>query len=118
MTQSKVSVEEVMADAREEAMTLARYGHKDGAAGIEAILDKLSEPLREYLTWHDERGAALLSGKPKSYFHTRFREWERRGLARCLKRGHREYREVVIPKMMDLDDVQADAERAAHQDAA
>jgi hypothetical protein len=111
-------LEDVLADAREEAATLARYGQRDAASAVGTVLDKLTAPLREYLTWHDEKGAALLSGKPMGYFQSRFRDWERRDLARCLKRGQREYREVVIPKVMDLSDVQADAERVAREDSA
>jgi hypothetical protein len=113
-----VTLETVLADAREEAATLNRYGHHDSAQAVDALLDKISHELREYLTWHDEKGAVLLSGKPAGYFQSRFADWERRGLARSQKRGQREYREVVIPKVMDLSDVQADAERAAREDAA
>lgn len=113
-----MSLEQILADAREEATTLARYGHKDSAAALDGLLDKMTGALREYLTWHDEKGAATLSGNSLGYFHLRFKDWEARGLARSRGRGQREYREVVIPKAMDLGDVQADAERTARADTA
>ena len=114
-----MTLEQALADAREEAATLARYGQRDVAQALEALLDKLAPPLREFLTWHDEKGAALLSGKGTGYFATRFTEWEARGLARAgRKRGERHYREVVIPKRRHLGDVQADAARVAREDAA
>lgn len=111
-------LEQVLADAREETMTLARYGHHESAAAVESILDKITAELREYLTWHDEKGAVLLSEKPAGYFRSRFDDWEARGLARSPRRGVRQYREVVIPKKVSIGEVQADAERAAREDAA
>lgn len=111
-------IEQKLADAREEVATLKRYGQADVAAAVEAILDGLATDLREYLTWHDEKGAALLSGKPAGYFRGRFEDWSARGLARSPRRGVRQYREVVIPKRARMSEVQADAERAAREDAA
>lgn len=113
-----MTLEQVMADAREEINTLKRYGQQDVAAAVEAMLDRIQKQLREYLTWHDEKGAALLSGRGPGYFASRYDDWEARGLARTIRRGHRQYREVVIPKRARLSEVQADAERAAREDAA
>ena len=113
-----MTLEQALADAREEAATLKRYGQQDVAVALEALLDKVQTPLREYLTWHDEKGAALLSGKGRGYFQSRFPDWELRGLARSPRRGVRQYREVVIPKRARLSEIQADAERAAREDAA
>lgn len=113
-----MSLEQRLADAREEVATLKRYGQSDVAAAVEAILDGLASELREYLTWHDEKGAALMSGKGTGYFHSRFEDWEARGLARSPRKGVRQYREAVIPKRARLSEVQADAERAAREDAA
>jgi hypothetical protein len=113
-----MTLEQVLADAREEIATLKRYGQADVAGAVEAILDRLTAELREYLTWHDEKGAALLSGKGVGYFAARFDDWEARGLARSPRRGVRQYRETVIPKRARISEVQADAERAAREDAA
>jgi hypothetical protein len=113
-----VSIEQTLADAREEATVLKRYGQSDVAAAVEAMLDRIAAELREYLTWHDEKGASLLSGKPAGFFRGRFEDWSERGLARSPRRGVRQYREVVIPKRARMSEVQADAERAAREDAA
>jgi hypothetical protein len=111
-------IEQVLADVREEAATLRRYGQKDAAVAMDTVLDKVTSELREYLTWHDEKGAVLMSGKGKGYYASRFDDWEARGLARSPRRGVRQYREVVIPKQVSIGEVQADAERAAREDAA
>ena len=113
-----MTLEQVLADAREEIATLRRYGQTDVADAVGAIVDRIGAELREYLTWHDEKGAALMSGKGPGYFASRFEDWEARGLARSPRRGVRQYREVVIPKRARLSEVQADAERAAREDAA
>lgn len=110
-----MTLEDVLADAREEAATLTRYGH---VTALDSLLDKITGTLREYLTWHDEKGAALMSGKSAGYFHSRYEDWAARGLARSPRRGVRQYREVVIPKKASIGEVQADAERAAREDAA
>ena len=113
-----MTLEQVLADAHEEIGTLRRYGQADVADAVAAILDRIQAELREHLTWHDEKGAALLSGKPAGFFRGRFEDWEARGLARSPRRGVRQYRETVIPKRARLSEVQADAERAAREDAA
>lgn len=111
-------LEQVIAEAREETATLSRFGQGDIAAAVESILDSLTgtKEMRELLTWHDETGAVLLSGKPAGYFQNRFEGWEKRGLARMVGRGRRQYREVVIPKRETMADVLADAERTAEED--
>lgn len=111
-------IEQVIAEAREETATLSRYGHEETAAAVGTILDTLTSTveMRELLTWHDETGAVLLSGKPAGYFQNRFEGWEKRRLARMAGRGRRQYREVVIPKRETMADVLADAERTAEED--
>lgn len=111
-------LETVLADAREEVGTLRRYGQADVAGAVEAMLDRLVAALHEFTTWHDETGAALLSGKGPGYFRSRFDEWQRRGLARSPRRGVRQYRECVVPKRVRLAELDADAERTAREDAA
>lgn len=111
-------IEQVLADVREDAATLRRCGQSDAAAAMEALLDRVCASLREYLTWHDEKGAVVMSGKPAGYYQARFQEWEERGLARSPRRGVRQYREAVIPKPRRLSDVQVEAERLAREDAA
>jgi hypothetical protein len=115
-----MTLEQALADARGDAQRLRAYGQGDLAGALEAVLDRLvSAPeMRELLTWHDEKGAALMSGKGPGYFRGRYEEWARRGLARSPRRGVRQYREAVIPKKARLAELDADAERTAREDAA
>jgi hypothetical protein len=115
-----MTLEQVLADARGDAQRFHAYGQKDLAAALDALLERIvaAPEMREILTWHDEKGAALLSGKGPGYFAGRFEEWARRGLARSPRRGVRQYREAVIPKKARLAELDADAERTAREDAA
>lgn len=115
-----MSIEQVLADARGDAQRLRAYGQGEIATALEAIIGKLTDApeVRELLTWHDETGAVLMSGKPAGFFRGRFDDWERRGLARSPRRGVRQYREAVIPKKARLAELDADAERTAREDAA
>ena len=106
-------IEQVLADAAEDVSTLEAYGHDKAAAAIGNILARVRASIAEFITWHDEAGAMLLSGRPRGFFTSRFPEWERRGLAERRGRGRRVYREVVIPKAPDL----AAAREAGEQDA-
>lgn len=111
-------IEQTLADTREEAATLRRYGQGEVATAMETVLDTFMAELREYLTWHDEKGAALMSNKGASYFRSRYKEWEARGLARTASRGRRQYREVIIPKPVRFADIEVDAEQVAREDVA
>ena len=115
-----MTLEQVLADAREDAQRFHAYGQKDLAAALGALLERIiaAPEVRELLTWHDEKGAALMSGRGPGYFAARFDEWEKRGLARSPRRGVRQYREAVIPKKARLAELDADAERTAREDAA
>jgi hypothetical protein len=112
------ALEQALAEAREQLATISSYGQKDLASAVTALLDKVTATpeMRELVTWHDEAGAVLLSGKPAGYFSNRFDGWHKRGLARYAGRGKRQYREVVIPKRESLAGVLADAERTAAED--
>jgi hypothetical protein len=115
-----VTLEQVLADARGDTQRFHAYGQKDLAAALDALLERIVAvpEMRELLTWHDEKGAALMSGRGPGYFAARFAEWERRGFARSPRRGVRQYRECVVPKKARLAELDADAERTAREDAA
>ena len=107
----------VLADVAEQANTLRVYGQAPAAGALEALVSRLRASMPEFLTWHDEAGAVLMSGQPRGYFRNRFPAWKARGLARG-GRGKREYLECVIPKPLDVSEALADAERTARADAA
>ena len=109
--------EQVLADVAEQANTLRIYGQGPAAGALELLVARLRAAMPEFLTWHDEAGAVLMSGKPRGWFRNRWPEWYRRGLAKGTPRK-RQYLECVIPKPSDVSEALADAERTAREDAA
>ncbi|HET7024860.1 MAG TPA: hypothetical protein VFI39_06650 [Gemmatimonadales bacterium] len=105
---------EVLADAREKVATVRSFGHPETAVAVEQILDRLgaTPEIRSVLTFHDEKGAALLSRKSPAWFRARFIGWERRGLARRAGRT-RFYAEAVIEFTEQHHAITADAEATA-----
>lgn len=107
----------VLADAEEKANTLHVFGQEETARWLRELVRSLRDGLREYLTWHDEPGAMLLSGRPRGYFRARRREWASRGLAERRGRGWY-YREVVIPRKADTQSAAQEAAADAMKDFA
>jgi hypothetical protein len=62
-----VTLEQVLADAREDAAALRRHGHKHDAELIEALCDKVADAAFEYLNWLTEGEAKLRSGHSAEY---------------------------------------------------
>ena len=111
------TLNDVLADHAERVPHLRRGGAVGAANAIEDVLSEVRRAAPEFLTWHDLTGAALLSGKPPGYFRSRFKGWQARGLARCVRRGHLEFLECVIPKQEGVADLVRDAEATAAADA-
>ena len=109
--------EQVLGDLEERVNLLRWAGNDTAADSIAAVILELRVALREFLTEHDLAGAQLLSGRKEDFFRRRLPEWEARGLAR--RNGRRWIiRECAIPsKEPTRADLEADAARAAAQDA-
>lgn len=105
-----MSLEQVLADAREEAAILRRNGHVHQAASIERLAEQVQAAGALYLEWLSERAATIRSGKGVDFFRTRFEQWARDGLARLDGRS-RSYRGVVVPRRMLGSLVRAEAAR-------
>ena len=56
------TLEQVIADARQEATILKRGGHVGQATYLDALLDSIRESAEDYLTWLSEADAMLKSG--------------------------------------------------------
>jgi hypothetical protein len=114
------SLEQVLADARSDAKVLERRGVTQVSL---ATLEELCEAVRvaalPYLTWRSEAEAMLYTGKGRAWLRGKYEAWERDGNARRAPTNSRErqYREVVLPRRIDLAQVQADAEASARADA-
>jgi hypothetical protein len=92
-----VTLEQVLADAREDAQALRRHGHKHDAELIEALCDKVTAAAYDFLNWLTEGEARLRSGHSVEYLRARFPAWLEQGLARWDGRK-RQYRAVVVPQ--------------------
>lgn len=92
------SLEQVLADWREEASILDSHGHKAQGASIEKLCDAVADAAREYLVWVSEEDAMRRSRHQRSWLRNRFKEWERAGHARYRGRGKREYRLIIVPQ--------------------
>lgn len=95
------TLEEVLADAREEASLLSRHGHAAQAQSITSLCDAVTAVMRSYLTWLSEDNARLRSGHGTDYLRARFAQWEADGMARKVGRM-RQYREVIVPMRQHL----------------
>lgn len=90
-------LEQVLADALEDVVSLRRNGHTVQAASIERLVDDVRESMRSYLTTLSESEAQMRSGWTTYRLRSRFSEWEARGLAMLDEKGRRRYREIVVP---------------------
>lgn len=92
-----MSLEQVLADWREEAAILRRAGHPTEADLREKMARQVGDAAAEYLEWITEEDAMARSGRGIEFFRTRFPGWERDGHAK--KQGRkRHYRMLIVPR--------------------
>ena len=92
-----MTLEQVLADFREEAAVLKRAGHPVQAAGIDRLCDAVAEATEDYRTWLSESDARLQSGRSVEWLRGQFPRWLDLGLAR-LSGKKREYRAMIVPR--------------------
>ena len=90
-------LEQVIADAREEAAVLRRQGHGAQSDAISHLCDEVRESALEYLTWLTDDEAALRSGRSTDWLRGRFPDWQEQGNAK-LDGRRRLYRMIVVPR--------------------
>lgn len=95
-------LEQVIADAREEAAMLKRTGNVGQAEHLERLLDEVYAAAEDYVTWLSEADALLKSGLAERTLRRRFRELVDCGLARYDNRRGREYRACAVPSRPNL----------------
>jgi hypothetical protein len=105
------TLEQVIADAREEAQILRSHGHATQAHSIEALCEKVAGSMRSFLTIMSENEAKLRSGWTTERLRSRFAEWESRGLAMLDAKGRRVYREITVPARTQDDAARLRGER-------
>ena len=101
MTDSRQTLEDVLADAREEAAVLRRAGHPVQARAIERLCDAVAESTEDYRTWLTKSDARLQSGRSVEWLRAQFPRWLDQGLAR-LNGRKREYRAMIVPRRANL----------------
>lgn len=95
------TLEQVLADEREDAAVLARKGHAHDAELMTRILDRVEKATRVYLLWLNEDDAELWSGRSQRWLRSEYPNLEAHGLAE-LRNGRRYFRAVALPRRADL----------------
>lgn len=116
MTETRDLVE-VLADWREQATILAAHGHQAQAESIRSVCDAVAaaEGIAAFLDYLTESDAMSKSGKGRQWLRARFPGWLEQGLARWdpRRRGHRQYRSLIIPQRANAEAARAQARRDA-----
>jgi hypothetical protein len=107
-----MTLEQVLADARERAQMLRIEGHPAQAASIERVCDDVAAAAEDYLNWLSESEARLRSNCSVAWLRTRFARWAESGLAEQRGRD-RYYRAVIVPQRANLEAARAAGRRAA-----
>lgn len=99
------TLEQVLADYREDAQVLRAHGHGHDAQLIEKILHDVELATVDVREWLSEGEARLRSGKSAGWLRARFPEWAAAGHARLNPNRPRErqYRQIVVPRRANPD---------------
>lgn len=108
-----LDLEQIIADAREEAAVLRRSGNAGQADYVEALLDRVERGAEDYLRWLTEADAIIKSGLAERTLRRRFRELLDCGLARYSAKREREYRACAVPPRPNVADARARGSAAA-----
>jgi hypothetical protein len=94
-----MTLDQVIADAREDAATFRRYGDEARAQAIESLCDNVAQAAEPFTVWLSEAKATLRSGHSAPWLRARFPRWASEGLARWnpASSGERQYLQCVIP---------------------
>lgn len=96
-----MTLEQVLADWREDAAVLRRAGHEREAALREQLADQIATTVADYLLWLSEPEARLRSGWSVNRLRRHFPEWLGTGNARWQGRA-RQYRACVVPRRANV----------------
>lgn len=96
------TLEQVLADAREEANRIGVGSDVVKLEYVHALLDRVRVAAEDVITWLTESEAMLKSGLSERTLRRRFREMLDCGTARYGKSGAREYLAKCIPPRANL----------------
>jgi len=109
-----IPLEQVIADAREEAKILERNGHLAQARSLERFADQVAEAAEPFTRWLSEDKAHTKSGRSVRWLRAQFDAWEAQQLARW-RHSAREYLDVAVPQRVHLSTVRAEARAQARR---
>jgi hypothetical protein len=110
----RVELEQVLADAREEAAVLESNRAAFSVDRVRQLLAAVSESAEEWLTWLSEGDAMIRSGYSADWLRSRFEQWRRDGHARMNGRS-RQYRACAIPRRANTVNAAARGRAAAER---
>jgi hypothetical protein len=110
------TLDEVLADHREEAAVLRKHKQFSTAEAIERICDEVAVQTEEWRRFLSEGEAILRSGHTREWLRSRFPGWEQNGHAR--RNGtQRQYRMCVVPARANTSAAYEAGRRAAGESA-
>ena len=93
-----MTLNQVLADFREEAAILHANGVPAQAQTLIRVLDAVSHAAVDYLSWLSEGEAQLRSGKGATFFRAHRQVWAEEGLAEQRSGRRWFYRRVIVPR--------------------
>jgi hypothetical protein len=91
------SLEQVLADAKEEAAILRRAGHPAQADGLERLCGQVGRTAEAWLRWLSEADAHTKSGRSIRWLRAQAPEWEAQDLAKREGKAWL-FRDCIIPQ--------------------
>lgn len=108
-------LEQVIADAREEAAVLDANRAGFAVARVRELLEEIASSAEEFITWLSEGDAAMRAGVKPITMAGRFPAMQRDGNARLSGRA-RQYRQCAVPQRAQTVAVAARAKALAQRD--
>jgi hypothetical protein len=106
------ALEQVLADWLENAQAARRIDQPHDAELIERVIREVQEATEDYRHELSEEAAMNRSGRTREWLRARWREWQLDGHA--WRRGRkRYYRAVIVPRRVNVEQIQQDAKDAA-----
>jgi hypothetical protein len=100
MTAEFETLDQAIANEREELGLLRKRGLNREAEMIEASIARIARAAEPFVDWLSEGEAQLMSGHRADWLRKNFASWAARGLARWnpLKTDERQYLRCVLPQ--------------------
>ncbi len=108
------TLEQILADYREEAQVLRKHGARDVADAIERVCGDVASSSEDFTRWLSEKEAALRSNHGEAWFRKRFPQWLAEGNARSDGRV-RMYRQMIVPQRAHISASREAGRRAAEE---